>query len=151
MFVETQGYQGNNNGNRCRCCRYGLLVLICWVVVVLILIFVNELVAAIAIIYFPSINLVTLVLNLVDKLMAKVECCCRVPECVLHFLSLVGGAPATALSMFIFNHKLTKALYQDKYVHMCLLNISGLVMVTLRIFYFGKSKNWLSSSIKEDL
>ena len=82
--------------------------------------------------------------------MAKFRWCKRVPECDLHFLSLIGGAPATALSMFIFNHKSTKTAYQDKYMLMCLFNIIWLV-VALALIYLGKSKNSLHPTNKKDL
>ena len=156
MFVETQGYRGKNEESCCLyllCLRCGLLVLICWVAAVLIsyLILHNNLVAGIAIIYFLLINIITLSYNYYDKKSAeKRRTFDRVPEKDLHFLSLVGGAPATALSMFIFNHKSTKSAYQYKYLVMCLFNFIWLV-VALAIIYLVKNKIWLSLAIKQDL
>ena len=74
--------------------------------------------------WFARINAITLLLNLVDKVAVVYLSPWRIPELLLHLLSACGGAPSTVLSMFIFNHKSTKASFQFSFKKMCLVNLA---------------------------
>ena len=81
--------------------------------------------------WFIVINFFTLIVNLADKMLALCNCCCRVPEIVLHLLSLAGGAPSTALSMMLFNHKSSKISYNEGFKKCCIMHI--IVFISLCI------------------
>ena len=69
-----------------------------------------------------AINAVTLILNAVDKYLARCDCescTCRVPEAVLHTFTLLGGGAAAVIAMFLFCHKFKKASY-----HRCFLAVA---------------------------
>nr|XP_026689846.1 uncharacterized protein LOC113474161 [Ciona intestinalis] len=65
--------------------------------------------------YLFFINLLTIGVNLYDKMAAKFCRGSRICETCLHTFTFFGGAPATALAMIIFNHKSYKRTYQDDY------------------------------------
>jgi len=72
-----------------------------------------------ALAYFVAVNLLTYIVNSVDKCIAKKDdpCCYRVPEKVLHFFTFASGAPATALAMWPpLRHKCSKRPYQNWYI-----------------------------------
>ena len=70
--------------------------------------------------WFLITNIVTFLVNASDKGLAKCSdgsnCVVRVPEAVLHFFTLVGGAPATALAMLIVCHKCAKDSYRRVFI-----------------------------------
>ena len=70
--------------------------------------------------WFLIINVVTFLVNALDKGLAKCfngnDRVVRVPEKVLHFFTLVGGAPATSLAMLIVRHKCAKDSYRRVFV-----------------------------------
>ena len=73
----------------------------------------------IALAYFAAVNLFTYVVNSVDKCIAQKDdpCCYRVPEILLHFFTIAGGAPATAFAMWPpLDHKCSKRPYQNWYI-----------------------------------
>jgi len=55
----------------------------------------------IALAYFVTVNLLTYIVNCVDKRIAILgnPCNCRVPEKLLHLFTIAGGAPATGFAM----------------------------------------------------
>lgn len=67
-------------------------------------------------VWFLCLNLLTLFINAIDKMLAKCssgqDCVVRVPEKVLHFFTLLGGAPGTVAAMFVVCHKRSKAPYR---------------------------------------
>ena len=65
----------------------------------------------------------TLGINWCDKQDAVSGSHDRKPEYVLHLLSFFGGAPATALSMILFNHKSSKELYQIRFITLCIAHL----------------------------
>ena len=79
--------------------------------------------------WFVTINSTTLAVNFADKMSALCGFCYRVPEMILHLLSLLGGAPATALSMIVFNHKSSKMSYHEEFNACCNFHICGLIVV----------------------
>ena len=63
------------------------------------------------------INGLTLMINILDKVLARCNCDSRrLPECLLHCFTLLGGGPATVLAMFLFCHKLKRGRYQIKFI-----------------------------------
>ena len=67
-----------------------------------------------------GLNIGTFVTNVIDKGLAicfsERNCVVRVPEVVLHFLTLLGGAPGTVLAMLVVCHKCSKNSYRKIYV-----------------------------------
>ena len=82
--------------------------------------------------WLVAVNLITLIMNAADKLLAVYACKCRIPEVVLHLLSLAGGASATALSMIVLNHKSSKVRYQKNFLGCCVAHVC-IVLLTVII------------------
>ena len=66
-------------------------------------------------IYFLSINILTLLLLLIDKEKA-IKNKYRIPEKVLLFLSLIGGCFGMLLGMNLFHHKTRKLKFKLVYI-----------------------------------
>jgi len=80
----------------------------------------------IALAYFVTVNLLTYFVNSVDKRIAILgnPCNCRVPEKLLHFLTIAGGAPATAFAMWPpLDHKCSKRPYQNWYIGCAIISL----------------------------
>ena len=86
------------------------------------------------------VNMLALAVNLADKLCAIYHCY-RIPEFFLHCLSLMGGAPATALSIWIFCHCSTKTPYQNAFIDVC--KAHGFLVVIYCLGFFLKTKGEL--------
>lgn len=74
--------------------------------------------------YLISINVVTIACYGYDKLVAG-RGWQRVPEQVLHGLSLLGGSPGASLAMQWFRHKSSKGPFRAVYWGIVLLQIVG--------------------------
>ena len=74
-------------------------------------------------IWFVASNFFTFAINFLDKMLALCSCWCQVPEAVLHLLSLIGGSPATALSMMVFKHKSSNKSYQVVFNACCSMHL----------------------------
>ena len=66
-------------------------------------------------IYFLSINILTLLLCIIDKEKA-IKNKYRIPEKVLLFLSLIGGCFGMLLGMNLFHHKTRKLKFKLVYI-----------------------------------
>ena len=84
-----------------------------------------------------SINALTLLVNVIARLGSKFDVF-NFPEFLLHSLSLIGGAPATALSMLCINHKSTHTSYQDEFVWVCCGQVILEVVVTIYLHFYHK-------------
>ena len=124
MLPYEIDYRQRYEGNKYRCIAYGLMVLLCW------LVFASKS----SFNWLWSVNFWTLWANFFDKQLGDSECAVQFPEAFLHLLSLLGGAPSNALSMFIFNHKLNKASYHKIFSLMCILNV-------VFVFYYNLDTN----------
>ena len=107
----------------CTCLFIGLLVAAFWAAPALVLrlvIFTEnqyETPFKAVITWCIGLNGLTLITNLVDKVLAFSDCgCCRVPELVLHLLTLLGGGASTVLSMIFFCHKFNKGSYKRRFI-----------------------------------
>jgi len=67
-----------------------------------------------------ALNGITLIINFVDKCLACCDCSgkltTRIPDRMLHFFTLLGGAPATVLAMIFFCHKSSKVAYHGSFL-----------------------------------
>ena len=80
-------------------------------------------------VWFILINIITLAVNSIDKKRAQSEIdVSRVPEKVLHALTFVGGAPATAAAMLLLRHKSIKVSYQITYLAVSGLHFAALLL-----------------------
>lgn len=61
--------------------------------------------------YLIAMNVVTFLLYFYDKTVAKIGLL-RVPEFVLHVVTVAGGTPAAFLGQNLFNHKTTKGTFR---------------------------------------
>lgn len=61
--------------------------------------------------YLFAINVVTFLLYLYDKSVAKIGLL-RVPEAVLHTVTVAGGTPAAFIGQNLFRHKTVKASFR---------------------------------------
>jgi len=91
----------------------------------------------VALTYFVAVNLLTYIVNSVDKCIAILgnPCNCRVPEILLHFFTIAGGAPATALAMWPpLDHKCKKRPYQNWYIGCAIISlIPFLCLIALQL------------------
>ncbi len=80
--------------------------------------------------YIASINLSTFLFYGYDKLIAG-SSLLRVPEWVLHSLSIAGGSPAGLVAQKIFRHKTIKGSFQFVYWAIVIIQVIVLVLVAL--------------------
>ena len=91
--------------------------------------------------WFLSISAITLIANIVDKMLAiYVGGSCRIPSMLLHFLSLLGGGPATAFSMIVFNHKSSRKKCQVDFIVCCICHLF-LLALAVGIKYYHLDTN----------
>lgn len=103
------------------CYNYGGSIFILETIVCVLAYFCQDQVFVGMLAYFALVLVITLSLNIADKCIARdwcCDCCWRVPECVLHFCSLIGGAPSTAFAMndCCIRHKRSKVPYQEVFL-----------------------------------
>ena len=125
-----------------RCIFIGLAIGMLWLLLIVILNFsqTHSAYASKLLLMIISINTVTLVVNAVDKLIAKLEIDVnRVPENNLHLLTFFGGAPSTAAAMVLFRHKSSKVPYQDTYFILSSLHILFVLAVVGLLIAFTKN------------
>ena len=79
--------------------------------------------------YFASVNIVTLCAYGFDKKIAG-SSWVRVPEKVLHVLSLAGGSPAALLAQRVFRHKTIKTRFQVVYWLIVFVQLVVILMVS---------------------
>ena len=82
--------------------------------------------------YFLSINLTTFCVYGYDKKIA-LSSWVRVPEKLLHTLSLVGGSPAALIAQRLFRHKTIKSSFQTIYWSIVCIQLVILVIVAWRL------------------
>jgi uncharacterized membrane protein YsdA (DUF1294 family)/cold shock CspA family protein len=82
--------------------------------------------------YLLSVNLSTFLFYGYDKTIAG-SSLLRVPEWVLHSLSLAGGSPAGLLAQKVFRHKTIKGSFQFVYWSIVVVQV---VIIGLVIYYF---------------
>ena len=99
----------------------GLVVLLC--LIGMLLVSAPSLVS-----YLLSINLVVMLAYGYDKLIAG-SSMTRVPEKVLHTLSLAGGSPGALMAQRLFRHKTLKKSFQVAYWLIVLLQLAILAFV----------------------
>jgi len=80
--------------------------------------------------YIVSINLSTFLFYGYDKLIAG-SSLLRVPEWVLHGLSMGGGSPAGLIAQKVFRHKTIKGSFQ--FVYWAIVVIQAIILVLLLI------------------
>lgn len=73
--------------------------------------------------YLIGINVVTLLLYGYDKSVAKLGWL-RVPEVVMHCVTLFGGTPAALLGQNLFNHKTAKGSFRRMFWLIVLVQIA---------------------------
>lgn len=83
--------------------------------------------------YLAAVNLATFVLYGYDKLAAKARYR-RVPERLLHRLTLAGGTPAALAGQRIFRHKTIKPEFQSRFRLILATQAVALLLATW--FYF---------------
>ena len=79
--------------------------------------------------YFVSINIVALCAYGFDKKTAG-SSWVRVPEKLLHVLSLAGGSPAALLAQRVFRHKTIKTCFQVVYWLIVCVQLVLILMVS---------------------
>ncbi len=82
--------------------------------------------------YLVSINLSTFLFYGYDKMIAG-RSLLRVPEWILHGLSMAGGSPAGLIAQKLFRHKTVKGSFQLVYWAIVIIQVVILVLVT---FYY---------------
>ena len=55
----------------------------------------------------------------------------RIPEDLLHFCTMVGGAPAGILAMLLLNHKIQNSSYQKEFMLMSIISLLVIIFVSL--------------------
>ena len=141
MEFETQTLKANYP----RCLKHGKQVFFTWLVIFIIKSSLDRSYDAGILIWFSCVNIANFSLNSIDKIVAVNKWSdFRVPDFNLHALSLLGGAPSTALSMCLLNHKSNKTSYQDKYVIMCKVNVYAMLVlmacyVTFYVYNYAAS------------
>jgi len=78
--------------------------------------------------YMAGLNIVTFGYYGYDKSQAKKDGW-RVPEKILHYLAVIGGAPGGILGMFVFNHKTSKQSF------LLILGLSLMAHLIIFIFF----------------
>lgn len=101
-----------------------------------ILFFIFKLKVHIFVSYLLSVNATLFLLYMYDKLCSFFSCL-RVPEKVLHLLTLLGATPMAFLAQKIFSHKTSKLSFQKTFLKIILIQVCiGLVLGGL-IFYMA--------------
>jgi uncharacterized membrane protein YsdA (DUF1294 family) len=81
--------------------------------------------------YLLAVNLSTFLLYGYDKFIAS-HSGIRVPENILHLLSLLGGSPAALVSQHIFHHKTAKKSFQ--WIFWAIVFVQGTLLWYLKVF-----------------
>ena len=74
--------------------------------------------------YLVGVNLVTFIIYGFDKRQA-IKAKGRVPEIILHLLSLVAGSPAAAIAQITFRHKTKKFRFQAIFIAIVILQATA--------------------------
>lgn len=82
--------------------------------------------------YLLSINLSTFLFYGYDKMIAG-SSILRVPEWILHSLSIAGGSPTGLIAQKVFRHKTIKGSFQFVYWTIVVIQV---VIIVLVIYYF---------------
>ncbi len=82
--------------------------------------------------YLIAVNVCTMIFYAYDKIISSTKSV-RVPERVLHFLTLAGGTPAALLSQKMFHHKSIKRSFQ---IQFWVIVVIQLLVLFLWIYYF---------------
>lgn len=86
--------------------------------------------------YLLSVNITLLFLYMYDKICSLFSWL-RVPEKILHLLTLLGATPMAFLAQKLFSHKTSKLSFQKTFFKIVLVQVFvGLVMASL-IFYMA--------------
>jgi uncharacterized membrane protein YsdA (DUF1294 family)/cold shock CspA family protein len=82
--------------------------------------------------YLVSINLSTFLFYGYDKMIAG-SSILRVPEWILHSLSIAGGSPTGLIAQKVFRHKTIKGSFQSVYWMIVIIQV---VIIILVLYYF---------------
>ncbi len=107
---------------------YGIAAIVVTIASMMLLFFYSGL--HIVVSYIVSINLSTLLFYGYDKMIAG-SSLLRVPEWVLHGLSMGGGSPAGLIAQKAFRHKTIKGSFQ--FVYWAIVVIQAIILVLLLI------------------
>lgn len=88
----------------------------------LMIVFTLKLKAHLFIAYIISVNITLLFLYMYDKFTSMFSWL-RVPESILHLLTLLGGTPIAWLAQKIFSHKTSKLSFQSTFKKIIFLQV----------------------------
>jgi len=77
--------------------------------------------------YLIGISTITLLFYAYDKFQAK-HGGFRIPEIILHIITLAGGTPGALLGQQVFRHKTTKRSFRLWFYLTILLQVTGIVL-----------------------
>ena len=86
--------------------------------------------------YIAAINLATMLTYLYDKSISHTEAV-RVPEKVLHLLSILGGSPGALLASKLFRHKTQKTGFQLVQWLIVLIQVAILAYISYTHYFPG--------------
>ena len=87
--------------------------------------------------YFIGINCTTFSINVVDAILSAVASSLRIPERILHLLTILGGGPATAI-MMTFGHNSSDNSYHEGFGTCCIIHIIVVLVLAIgRLCYYG--------------
>ena len=101
-----------------------------FIIIIMTMFFLYKLGMHIIIAYIVSINLSTFLFYGYDKMIAS-SSILRVPEWILHGLSICGGSPAGLIAQKVFRHKTIKGSFQLAYWAIVIIQIIFLVLFIL--------------------
>jgi len=86
--------------------------------------------------YLIAINITTFLLYSYDKLVSLFSLL-RVPESVLHFLTLLGGTPMAYFAQKFISHKKSKAVFQSTFRKIVFLQLLIAFIIGAAILYMA--------------
>lgn len=119
-----------------KCIRYGLLAALFWFVVAALGYHVRDEQSPKFILNYALYwNLLTITVNILDKLLSGFSSF-GVSEDILHFLTLLGGAPSTVFAMVLFKQKSKKPSYQETFFTWCGLSSLWMIFVCFIVYSY---------------
>ena len=83
-----------------------------------------------------GINCTTFSINVVDAILSAVASSLRIPEWILHLLTILGGGPATAI-MMTFGHNSSDNSYHESFCTCCFIHIIVVLVLAIgRLCYY---------------
>jgi len=121
-----------------KCVKYGVGSLLFWMLVMYYGYSVKDYQCAVFVYQYAVFwNALTLLVNITDVIMKKLDFDFWSPsEDILHFLTLLGGGPATVLTMIILKQKVQKPSYQETFFTWCGLSILWMLFVLFIVFSY---------------